>query len=42
MIIVIYFKFSPLAGVYVGGNTAQTNFLGRRFLGPQNLLVCLY
>lgn len=42
MIIVIYFEFSPLADVYVGGNTAQTNFLGRRFLGAQSLFMPLY
>lgn len=41
MIIVIYFEFSPLADVYVGGNTAQTNFLGR-FLGAQSLFMPLY
>lgn len=29
MIIVIYFEFSLLADVFVGGDTAQTKFLGR-------------
>jgi len=41
MIIVIYFKFYPLADVYVGGNTAHTNFWGRRFLGAQSLFMAL-
>lgn len=38
MIIVIYFEFFLLAGIFVGGDTAQTNFLVR-FLGAQSLLM---
>lgn len=29
MIIVIYFEFSLWADIFVGGDAAQTNFLGR-------------
>lgn len=38
MIIVIYFEFSLLADVFVGGDTAQINFLGR-FLREQRIFM---